>query len=142
MKILHVLDHSLPLFSGYSFRSRSIIHFQRLLGIHPIVLTSPKQGSPKDDAEERDGIRYYRTGIPIRGPISKTVLAREIALMTKLTRRIAEVVRRENIDLIHSHSPSLNGVPAWLVARCLQVPFVYEARAFWEDAAVDHGTFS
>ena len=46
------------------------------------------------------------------------------------------------IDLIHCHSPLLNGLPALWVARRLKIPLVYEARAFWEDAAVDHGTFA
>jgi len=61
--------------------------------------------------------------------------------MSQLRRRIEAVVEREKIDLIHSHSPSLNGLPAWRLARKMRIPFVYEARAFWEDAAVDHGTF-
>ena len=34
----------------------------------------------------------------------------------------------------------LNAFPAIKVARRLGIPVVYEIRAFWEDAAVDHGT--
>jgi PEP-CTERM/exosortase A-associated glycosyltransferase len=34
----------------------------------------------------------------------------------------------------------LNGLPALWVGRRLGLPVVYEARAFWEDAAVDHRT--
>jgi PEP-CTERM/exosortase A-associated glycosyltransferase len=34
----------------------------------------------------------------------------------------------------------LNALPALRVARRLGIPMVYEVRAFWEDAAVDHGT--
>jgi PEP-CTERM/exosortase A-associated glycosyltransferase len=33
----------------------------------------------------------------------------------------------------------LNAIPALRVGRRLGVPVVYEVRAFWEDAAVDHG---
>jgi glycosyltransferase involved in cell wall biosynthesis len=34
----------------------------------------------------------------------------------------------------------LNALPALRVAGQLGLPVVYEVRAFWEDAAVDHGT--
>jgi PEP-CTERM/exosortase A-associated glycosyltransferase len=34
----------------------------------------------------------------------------------------------------------LNAMPALSVGRALGIPVVYEIRAFWEDAAVDHGT--
>jgi PEP-CTERM/exosortase A-associated glycosyltransferase len=141
MNVLHILDHSVPLFSGYSFRSRNIVHFQQALGIHPSVLTSPKHGSIRDECEEQEGIRYYRAGPAPNGVVSRQPFIREIRLMTRLARRIAEVVREEKIDLIHSHSPLLNGLPALWVARRFGLPLVYEARAFWEDAAVDHGTF-
>jgi PEP-CTERM/exosortase A-associated glycosyltransferase len=58
-----------------------------------------------------------------------------------MRRRIEAVARAEKVELIHAHSPSLNGVPAAAAARRLGLPFVYEVRAFWEDAAVDHGSF-
>jgi PEP-CTERM/exosortase A-associated glycosyltransferase len=35
----------------------------------------------------------------------------------------------------------LNAIPALWVARKLGLPIVYEIRAFWEDAAVDHGSY-
>lgn len=142
MKILHVLDHSLPIYSGYSFRSASILKFQKMLGIDPVVLTSPKQGSRFAESEEIDGIRYYRTPTLENHPAHLLPFLREGFIMGRLRRRIAEVVAEEKVDLIHSHSPSLNGLPALKVARNRNVPCVYEARAFWEDAAVNHGTFS
>jgi PEP-CTERM/exosortase A-associated glycosyltransferase len=43
-------------------------------------------------------------------------------------------------DIIHAHSPVLDAVPAIRVGRKLGIPVVYEIRAFWEDAAVDHGS--
>ena len=141
MKVLHILDHSVPLFSGYSFRSRSIIHAQRALGLNPIVLTSPKQGSTPEDMEEIEGIRYYRT-ISSSNPASHLPFLREIKQMARMVRRIEEVARSEAVAILHSHSPLLNGLPALWVSRRLKCPVVYEARAFWEDAAVDHGTFA
>ena len=41
---------------------------------------------------------------------------------------------------MNAHSPILNGIPALWVARRRGIPIVYEMRALWEDAAVDHGT--
>ncbi len=138
MKVLHVLDHSLPIFSGYSFRSQSILNGQVALGLTPVVLTSPKHGSECDQVEEIDGIRYYRTKISKKRFIGGLPFVREVRLMSRLAGRIREVVDTEKVDLIHSHSPSLNGLASLWVASRLRLPFLYEARAFWEDAAVNH----
>jgi len=141
MKILHVLDHSLPLFSGYSFRSQSILLGQRALGLSPVVLTSPKQGSKRDEVEEFDGIRYYRTKSSPDHALGNLPFVREARLISRLAARIREVAEAENVELVHSHSPSLNGLAALRVSAQLKLPLLYEARAFWEDAAVNHGTF-
>jgi len=141
LKILHVLDHSLPLHAGYSFRTASILHAQRKQGFHPVAVTSPKhEESWKKETppvETIDGLRYYRTGFV---PTSPVPLAYEMKLMNVLERRIREVATLERPDLIHAHSPILCAVPALRVGRALGLPVVYEVRAFWEDAAVDHGT--
>ena len=60
--------------------------------------------------------------------------------MARMAGRIAAVAREEKAAIIHAHSPVLNGLPALWAGRRLGLPVVYEARAFWEDAAVDHGT--
>jgi PEP-CTERM/exosortase A-associated glycosyltransferase len=62
--------------------------------------------------------------------------------MRSLARRIEEVARIEKPDLLHVHSPVLNAIPALRIGRKLEIPVVYEIRAFWEDAAVDHGTYA
>jgi PEP-CTERM/exosortase A-associated glycosyltransferase len=145
MKILHILDHSVPVMSGYSTRSRNIVGFQRELGLTPVVVTSPKHPAPGPAMEERDGITYYRTSrrrtAEPAGPGPATSsYAGSLALMRRFAARIAEVARAEGATLLHAHSPVLNGLPALWVGRRLGIPVVYEARAFWEDAAVDHGT--
>ncbi len=139
MKVLHVLDHSLPIQSGYSARSRSIVEFQRRLGLAPVVLTSPKHYAAQDTCEQLDGVAHYRTRPP-RGA-GGPPFAREILLIARMAARITAVARAEGARLIHAHSPSLNGLAALWAGRRLGVGVVYEARAFWEDAAVDHGTF-
>ena len=143
MKILHILDHSLPLHSGYTFRSQNIFRVQLMRGWHPVILTSPKHEEswkgPWKKREEIGGIRYYRTGAL---PHNVFPLEGELRLMIALGRRIREVVEIEKPDLLHVHSPVLNAIPAFRVARKLGLPLVYEIRAFWEDAAVDHGTYA
>ena len=135
-RILHVLDHSLPVASGYSYRSRSIVTWQQRLGLAPAVLTSPKHGSERDGREVLDSIPHYRTGGAGRG----LPVVGELRLMARLARRIARVAREERTEVIHAHSPVLNGLPALWAARRLGVGVVYEVRTFWEDAAVSHGT--
>jgi PEP-CTERM/exosortase A-associated glycosyltransferase len=137
VKVLHVLDHSLPIGSGYSYRSRSLLAAQRRLGLEPVVLTSPKQGSPRDGQEIVDGVRHYRTG-PAGGRLP---FVRELALMWKVAARLVDIARREKVEVVHAHSPLLNGLPALLAGRRLGLPVVYEVRSFWEDAAVSHGSF-
>ena len=45
MKILHVFDHSIPLHSGYTFRSRAIVNTQRELGWQTAHVTSAKHAA-------------------------------------------------------------------------------------------------
>jgi hypothetical protein len=62
MRVLHVLDHSIPLHSGYTFRTRSILREQRALGWETFHVTGAKQGDQGDMREETsDGLHFYRT---------------------------------------------------------------------------------
>jgi PEP-CTERM/exosortase A-associated glycosyltransferase len=139
VKILHVLDHSIPLHSGYTFRTRAILEHQRALGWETEHVTSTKHSAPSEALEEVDGLRFYRT-TPKGGLVSRLPVLNQIAVIRDLKRRLAEVVREVNPDLIPAHSPALNGVAAVGVGRQVGLPVVYEVRAFWEDAAVDLGT--
>ncbi|MBB1075256.1 glycosyltransferase, exosortase A system-associated [Rhodoferax sp. 4810] len=139
MRILHVLDHSIPLHSGYTFRTASILREQRALGWDTFHITSPKQGETKAAEESVDGLHFYRTAGGT-GLMADLPVGREVALMKALGQRLEQVARIVEPDIIHAHSPVLNALPALKVGRKLGIPVVYEIRAFWEDAAVDHGT--
>jgi PEP-CTERM/exosortase A-associated glycosyltransferase len=139
MTVLHILDHSLPVMSGYSIRSHNIVAFQRDLGLRPVVVTSPKHCAAGPPREELEGIPHYRTGAAV-GAGGTLPYAGELIMMLRLARRIREVARAEHAQILHAHSPLLNGLPALLVGRQLGLPVVYESRAFWEDAAVHHRT--
>jgi PEP-CTERM/exosortase A-associated glycosyltransferase len=139
MKILHILDHSIPLHSGYTFRTRAILAHQRALGWETAHVTSAKHTAPGPPVEEVDGLRFYRTRMGT-GRAARLPLLNQWEVVRSLERRLPEVIAAERPDLLHAHSPSLNGVAALRVGRRLGLPVVYECRAFWEDAAADHGT--
>src|SRR5664279_1366209 len=139
LRILHVLDHSIPMQSGYTFRTRSILREQRRMGWETFHLTSPKHTASRAPEEDVDGLHFYRTSPP-SGVLNRIPGVRELALMFVLARRLAEVARSTRPHVLHAHSPVLNALPALWVGRRLGIPVVYEVRAFWEDAATDHGT--
>jgi len=137
LRILHVLDHSIPLHSGYTFRTLSILREQRRLGWETFHLTSPKHTAPGGLEETVDGWHFFRTPAPV-GP--KLPGLREMALMKATQERLLGAARQVRPHILHAHSPVLNAIPALRVGRELGIPVVYEVRAFWEDAAVDHRT--
>ena len=136
MRILHILDHSIPLHSGYTFRTAAILREQRALGWETFHLTSPKQGTTANAVEDVDGLRFYRCPVPPAGPAG----VNELRLMRTTEARLEALARELKPDVLHAHSPVLNAIPAIRVGKRLGIPVVYEIRAFWEDAAVDHGT--
>ncbi len=139
VRILHILDHSLPLHSGYTFRTLSILRAQRALGWETFHLTSEKQTGCTVQQENVDGWDFYRTA-PATGLPSRLPVFNQLALMRGLEQRLDEVVREVRPDILHAHSPVLNALPAIRIGKRYNIPVVYEVRAFWEDAAVDHGT--
>jgi len=139
LRILHVLDHSIPLHSGYTFRTRSILQQQRALGWETYHITSPKQGDGPDGDETVDGLRFYRTATA-KGSLARLPVLNQLAVIDHLAVRLLQVASDIQPDILHAHSPALNAVAALRVGRKLGIPVVYEIRAFWEDAAVDHGT--
>ncbi|MFV0625075.1 TIGR04063 family PEP-CTERM/XrtA system glycosyltransferase [Sphingomonas sp. ac-8] len=136
MRILHVLDHSLPLHSGYTFRTRAILKAQIARGWTVAGVTGARQGATGAAAEGVDGLDFFRTvpPRPARAPLGEL---REVAA---LARRVEQVADEFRPDVLHAHSPLLDGLAALVVARRRRLPLVYEVRAFWEDAAVGNGT--
>jgi PEP-CTERM/exosortase A-associated glycosyltransferase len=56
-----------------------------------------------------------------------------MSMMWALAGSMRRLIRQERIDLVHTHSPVLCGLPAVHVASQLGIPIVYEVRGFWED---------
>jgi PEP-CTERM/exosortase A-associated glycosyltransferase len=139
MRILHILDHSIPLHSGYTFRTLAILREQRALGWDTHHVTSAKQENCTVPEEDVDGLHFYRTP-PAHGKLSTLPLFNQISIIDTLAKRLDEIIPLIRPDILHAHSPALNAIAALRAGRKHGIPVVYEVRAFWEDAAVDHGT--
>jgi PEP-CTERM/exosortase A-associated glycosyltransferase len=61
--------------------------------------------------------------------------------MSRLYTRLCEVIKAQRPEVLHAHSPVLNGLPTIRAGRRFNLPVVYEIRAFWEDAASNHGSY-
>lgn len=139
LRILHIFDHSLPIHSGYSFRSAALLREQRRHGWNTFHLTTPKHTPTSKLVETVDDITFERTPALLR-PIGSIPVLSELALIDAVARRIEQIVERECIEILHAHSPVLNALACLRIGRKRRLPVVYEVRGFWEDAAVSHGT--
>jgi len=138
-RVLHVLDHSLPLHSGYTFRTRAILKAQEGLGLEVRGITGQRhnwEAADNGSPELADGLTFHRTPGTPQGP----PLLRELGEIAALDGAIRALAATWRPDVIHAHSPALCGAAAARAARALGIPLVYEIRAFWEDAAVGNMT--
>ena len=137
-RVLHVLDHSLPLHSGYTFRTRAILKSQQAAGIDLRAITGLRHAADGPDIEEIDGLTFYRTRGAVTGPPG----VREFREIARLADAIVALATDWRPDVLHAHSPALCGMAAGRAGQRLGIPVVYEIRAFWEDAAVGNGAGS
>ncbi|WP_043608303.1 glycosyltransferase, partial [Novosphingobium sp. B-7] len=133
-RILHVLDPSLPLHSGYTFRTRAILKAQEGHGLEVRGLTGLRHGvspteprpepapgsAPGDDLEIHDGLRFHRTPGVASGPPG----VREWREAGALADRIVDLARQWRPDVLHAHSPALCGLAAVRAGRRLGLPVV------------------
>ncbi|MBD59809.1 MAG: glycosyltransferase, exosortase A system-associated [Citromicrobium sp.] len=136
MRVLHVLDHSLPLHSGYAFRTKAIMRAQLADGLEVRGITGPRHSAEGPAEETCEGLRFHRTTRSVGGPPGLREW-REIAAHADAIVALAQSWRPA---VLHAHSPALCGLAAIRAGRKLGIPVVYEIRAFWEDAAVGNGT--
>ena len=137
-RVLHVLDHSLPLQSGYTFRTRAILKAQQATGLEVRGITGLRHLADGPAREEVDALTFHRTPGAAAGP----PVLREWREIARLAAAIDALCEEWRPDVLHAHSPALCGMAALRVARRRGLPLVYEIRAFWEDAAVGNGTGS
>lgn len=139
-RVLHILDHSLPLHSGYCFRTRAIMKAQIASGLTVAGVTGVRQNQDGYIAEQPletfDDLQFFRTFAQVQGPSP----IREWREVAALAERVEQVIESWKPDVLHAHSPALTGLAALRAAEKTGLPLVYEIRAFWEDAAVGNGT--
>ena len=71
IRVLHVLDHSLPLHSGYTFRTRAILKAQEGHGLEVRGITGQRhnlEAAVTGPCEEADGLTFHRTPGTPAGP--------------------------------------------------------------------------
>lgn len=137
MSIAQIFDQTAPLVSGYSMRSKSITDSLHQLGVPLRVYSSPIF-TYKAAQEEQEGVPYVHSVMPKFETIRKFPILRELFIINTLKKTILHHWH-DDIQLIDAHSSVLNGIVGSKIAQLKKLPFLYEIRAFWEDAAVDQG---
>ena len=121
-RVLHVLDHSLPLHSGYTFRTRAILKSQQALGIDVRGVTGLRHAAEGPPTESVDGLLFHRSA----GAAEGLPGLREWREVTQFAAGIEKVVEDWRPDILHAHSPALCGEAALRVARKYGIPLIYE----------------
>ncbi len=114
MRILHVLDHSAPILSGYTYRTLSILREQCRLGWETTHVTSSKHPA-ETPVEESEGFRFYRTAAP-RGVRAKLPVIRQLAVVRELAARLRSLMP----ELAARHPP--RPLP---ISRTVSRPFAW-----------------
>jgi glycosyltransferase involved in cell wall biosynthesis len=128
-----VVKNSLPhVQAGYTIRTQEVIRAQQAAGINAQAVTRlgfpVAQGHLADRTEVVSGVRYHR------------LLAAEGSDVAQFGRRLANLARQEQTDVLHAATDHVNGRAALLAAHELGRPLVYEVRGFLEDSwASRHG---
>jgi glycogen synthase len=136
LRVLHILDHSLPMHSGYTFRTRAILKAQTAYGWDVAGVTGARHTESGPQVEVVDGLTFHRTAKPAAAasPLGEW---REVKAFAA---GIDALIDMWKPDILHAHSPVLTALATIGVAKRRKLPLIYEIRAFWEDAAVGNGT--
>jgi PEP-CTERM/exosortase A-associated glycosyltransferase len=137
MNILQIFDQTAPLVSGYSMRSRYISESLVKLGVKVRAVSSP-QFSYEHQEERLNGVSYMRTKVPGWEYLRKVPFVREATVVQSVKNKIIDNWSND-IKIIDAHSSLLNGMIGVKLQKRFHLPFLYEIRALWEDAAVDQG---
>lgn len=135
MSIIKIFDQTIPYVSGYSMRSKYVADNIARHGFSVKVFSSPIF-SYDLQTETRDGVNYFRCLPGFPNAMKKMPFLKEFLTVKKIKQSI-DKNWNSNIGLIHAHSSALNGFAGMVAAKKHGVPFIYEVRALWEDAAVD-----
>jgi glycogen(starch) synthase len=107
-RVLHILDHSLPLHSGYTFRTRAILKAQLAQGVDVRGVTGLRHTADGAAAEVVDGLPFHRTPGRVTGPAG----LREWREIGAHAQAVVALARDWRPDVLHAHSPALAGMAA------------------------------
>ncbi len=137
MNIVQLFDQTARLVSGYSMRRRYISESLVKLGVKVRAFSSPLFNYESQE-EKLNGVSYIRTKVPFWPLVRRVPIARETAIVQSMLYKIAYNWSND-IKVIDAHSSLLNGITGGKLKDRFDIPFLYEIRALWEDAAVDQG---
>lgn len=147
--VLHLLNRSLPLLSGYSIRSHNILTHQKTF-VNSFAITD-SDFLLKNDYDIIDNVIYYRCPKTVGSRLFYEPSIFKKMKVSRIYRRyyrtilntpknmIEKIVKNKHIDLIHGHTPQGFAKKGEKVARKFEIPFIYEVRGFWEDTQVALG---
>ena len=135
--LAQIFDQTTPYVSGYSMRSRYITESLTKWGVNIKVYSSPIF-EYKNATENINGAAYIRAPFLSSPFLRRLPGVKELSVVNRLSQTINDHWDGE-IKILSAHSSVLNGIAGWRAAKKHNVPFLYEIRALWEDAAVDQG---
>ena len=136
MKILFVMEDSVPIENGCPIRNRYIMENLKKEGMEIMGLTSPFMrvlpGKITEGSEVINGITYYRSQYlnTING-VSSTVLrwGKRFQMFRRYCKLLETICLQEKPDLIHAITSYINGNAANKVGQKLNIPRLYEPRS-------------
>jgi glycosyltransferase involved in cell wall biosynthesis len=142
MKILFVMEDSIPRDNGCPVRNRYLMENLKRAGLDVIGLTSPFMeacpGEPTEGWEVINEIRYRRTQymnsiVNVSFPLLR--MARRVPMFRQNCKLLERMCREEEPDLIHAITSYFNGNAANAVGKKLNIPRLYEVRSIAGSAA-------
>ncbi|MEO8385756.1 MAG: glycosyltransferase family 4 protein [Betaproteobacteria bacterium] len=141
LRIIHVMDHSLPKADGYSIRAKYLLEAQAASGHEITVLTSPSQGADAEDLFTA-GICYRRTRYSRWEKKIAESGGKQFVFGRAISRELSSLLEVTRFDVVHAHTPFTVARIALVEARKRHIPFVYEKRNLWEESARARGKYS
>ena len=151
-KVLHLINHTSPVETGYTVRTNAILAGLRSLGIQSVAATAP-DFVPKLSREQRRAVpaeRILHDALHLHhirpAHVSLALRLLELlgwmrgawrlsqAIQTCEARRFYRRAASRGFDLFHAHSPYQNAVYAEWLSSCFSKPFIYEMRGLWEES--------
>jgi glycogen(starch) synthase len=141
MRIIHVMDHSLPGTDGYVIRAKYLLEAQVAAGHEVSVLTSPSQGGSAEDTFIA-GVSYRRSHYSAAERALVRCGGKHLVFGRAIRVRLRGLLDEERFDIVHAHTPFTVARAALHEARRHHLPLVYEKRNLWEESARARGKAS